>query len=315
VSKLRDSHERRFDRDCQPFPRRRGREAWSPLVSSFAGRSPVPIVGWCYTWLCFTRAREYQKPRKCEQELAALSLFAGGSLDAPLLRLSCLRCSRGSTAPPLAPARARGHTSHAAAPAPRARAQELDQSAAQRRPATDGSGAAGAGAAARARTRLGAINGSRATCSTSASASRRARYGDCLPSAGLSRRRAVTRSAGRPFFAAKRRPRSPATSSRSRRPRCAVCTCSSSSSSAVGASTSPGAPRTRLEAGSFSRRATSASPPFSRRTRFLIHDRDTKFSAGFDELFRCVRNQGHPHARTSTAGERLRGEVRPHRPQ
>lgn len=58
--------------------------------------------------------------------------------------------------------------------------------------------------------------------------------------------------------------------------------CSSSSSSAAGVSTSPGAFRTQPEPGSFNRRFTDVLE----RTRFLIHDRDSKFTVAFDELFR-----------------------------
>jgi len=76
-------------------------------------------------------------------------------------------------------------------------------------------------------------------------------------------------------------------SSPSRRSRSAATTCSSSSSSEPAASTSPAAPRTRPAAGLPSRRATSASASgVFERTRFLIHDRDSKLSAAFDEVFR-----------------------------
>src|SRR6266498_2536977 len=46
----------------------------------------------CVLSICFTRAREYQK--RLKQELSAARALArlAGSVDAPLLRLPCLRC-------------------------------------------------------------------------------------------------------------------------------------------------------------------------------------------------------------------------------
>ena len=49
--------------------------------------------------------------------------------------------------------------------------------------------------------------------------------------------------------------------------------------------TLPAAPPTRPAPGSRSRRATSASPPLQP-IRYLVHDRDSKFTAAFDEVFR-----------------------------
>ena len=50
------------------------------------------------------------------------------------------------------------------------------------------------------------------------------------------------------------------------------------------------------------------------RIRFLIHDRDSKFSGAFDEIF---HSEGIKviHADPHTASERIRRTVRPHRPR
>jgi Integrase core domain len=58
------------------------------------------------------------------------------------------------------------------------------------------------------------------------------------------------------------------------------------SRSKAGAATSPAARRTHREPGSSNRRATSASTANFERMRFLIHDRDSKLTACFDEVFR-----------------------------
>ena len=49
-------------------------------------------------------------------------------------------------------------------------------------------------------------------------------------------------------------------------------------------------------------------------TRFVIHDRDSKFSTAFDEVLPKRRDQGNPHADPRATGERLRRTIRPHRP-
>jgi hypothetical protein len=43
--------------------------------------------------------------------------------------------------------------------------------------------------------------------------------------------------------------------------------------------------------------------------RFLIHDRDSKFSGGFDEIFPQRRNRDHPDAGTGAKRERARGAM------
>jgi putative transposase len=48
------------------------------------------------------------------------------------------------------------------------------------------------------------------------------------------------------------------------------------------------------------------------RMRFLIHDRDSKFPASFDEVFRSEGVNVIPHASASPASERIRGALHPH---
>ena len=46
----------------------------------------------------------------------------------------------------------------------------------------------------------------------------------------------------------------------------------------------------------------------SRKVRFLVRDRDTKFTAAFDEVLGIEGNQGRPHAGASAPGERVNAE-------
>src|SRR6266540_5134967 len=48
--------------------------------------------------------------------------------------------------------------------------------------------------------------------------------------------------------------------------------------------------------------------------RFLIRDRDSKYTAVFDEIFRSEPDRGDPHTDTSAEDERVRRALRRHRP-
>ena len=101
---------------------------------------------------------------------------------------------------------------------------------------------------------------------------------------------------------------SPVTFSRSRRSGSDASMCSSSSSSAAGVLHLAGctanpdggwiAQQARQLAWSFSERATPA--------RFLVHDRDSKFSRAFDEVFRSEGVRDHPHPVSGAQGKRVR---------
>jgi hypothetical protein len=51
------------------------------------------------------------------------------------------------------------------------------------------------------------------------------------------------------------------------------------------------------------------------RIRFLIHDRDSKFTAPFDEVFRSEGIKSDPHTNPRAASERLRRAFHPDRPR
>jgi putative transposase len=65
--------------------------------------------------------------------------------------------------------------------------------------------------------------------------------------------------------------------------------CSSSSSSAAGGSTSPGCTSNPSDAWVVQQARNLSFTNVLERTRLLIHDRDSKFTAAFDELFRSER--------------------------
>ena len=166
----------------------------------------------------------------------------------------------------------------------------------------------------RVRTRAGAISGSPASSRSSASPSRRARFAGCSRAPALDRLHGEADPPGASSSAARQRASSPATSSRLRLPSCAATTCCSSSSSRADASTSPASAPTRTAAGSPSRRATSASAARSHERRFLIHDRDAKFSRGLRRGLPHRRRQGDPDAVPGAARQRLRRALRADRP-
>ena len=229
---------------------------------------------------------------------------------------SCL--PRGAdAAPPLATAAGVDRdAADAAALASRAGAAEVD--------AADGEVGASAGASVacgssccawRGRIRAGATRGSAASCSSSASVSRRARSGGCSSRRGWSRRRGARGRAGGSSSASRRRASlacdfftvETLTLRRyyvlffielgSRRVHLAGCT------------TNPTGAWVTQQA-----RNLGFTAVFER-TRFLIHDRDSKFSAAFDEVFRSEGIRVIRDAGPGAAGERLRRALRPHRPR
>jgi putative transposase len=127
----------------------------------------------------------------------------------------------------------------------------------------------------------------------------------------------VPSSAGAPSCVPKPTRSSPATSSLSTRSGSDASICSSSSSSAAGVSISQAAPQTPTSAGrtqqarqlgwSLAERATPV--------RFLIHDRDSKFSRTFDDVFKSegveiIRTPPFRAPQANAFAERWVGTVR-----
>jgi hypothetical protein len=99
------------------------------------------------------------------------------------------------------------------------------------------------------------------------------------------------------------------TSSQWRLPGSGPCTCCSRSSSGLVACTSSGSPRTRIRPGCTQQARNLAVGELLRGIRFVIRDRDSKFSGPFDEM---VRTEGAQVIKTpvrAPEGERLRGAM------
>ncbi len=196
---------------------------------------------------------------------AAPALGSGSSARASAASpcRSCVHRGACATAPAPGPARAYRHTGDAAALASRAGAREVDLPAAGAGPTADGPRAAGTGAAACAREPGLGLGRWRATQARLPHLTEHGAAAACLGWARASAAPTGGELAGVSASTGREHARLPATSSPSRQSRCVASTCSSSSSSAAGASTLPGASRTRPEPGLSSRPATSASPTFS----------------------------------------------------
>jgi hypothetical protein len=94
------------------------------------------------------------------------------------------------------------------------------------------------------------------------------------------------------------------TSSRSRRSDCAGCTCSSSSNWAGAACTWQASPTANPNSAWVAQQARNLVLTLAeqeQRPRFLIRDRDSKFTAAFDEVF---RSEGIRVIRTPIAAPR-----------
>src|SRR6266508_4496370 len=140
------------------------------------------------------------------------------------------------------------------------------------------------------RIRGGATNGSTASYCASAAGCRPARSGGfCAPTA-LTPRLGVPRRAGDRSCASRPPGSWPATSSPSIRSCCGACMCCSSSSSAGGVCTLPASPLNRLASwvAQQARNLLASLGDQAVAWRFLIRDRDTKFTRVFDDVWRST---------------------------